>query len=325
MSLDITAHHLLDADQHIHFCSLSADEKFLACALSNGVVCLVNATMFNTVSRGAPGKDFMDFPATCVRWAPAECDSDWQLVSSSCAGGVMLWQWDRNEFSLRRGGAAYENQNEVMTVDVSPSGKQVLTAGSDRIVRLYDSTLTLLAQLTEFLNADGTSQPAHTSRIFSLRFLTEVVAVSTGWESPIQLWDLRACRSNRQVIGVQGVSDCLEPVPNTPLVLVASPKSTNTLQIFETTTGRIQEENSNKVCSQLTLTERVVVCRIQAETGNVWCLTVSPPSVIVLCLSSGRIVARTKLEHTPINMITKDAGVVVGCKNGVLLQVSLSM
>ncbi|CAC9541942.1 conserved hypothetical protein [Leishmania infantum JPCM5] len=325
MSLDIATYQLLDADHHIHFCSQSPDTKFLACALGNGVVCLVNAITFNAVARGAPGKDFLDVPATCIRWAPEQCDSAWQLVSSSCAGGVMLWHWDRNEFSLRRGAAACEKHNEVMVVDVSPSGKQVLTAGSDRIVRLYDSKLTPLAQLTEGVNADGTSRPAHTNRIFSLRFLTEVAAVSAGWESPIQLWDLRACRSNRQVVGVQGVSDCLEPVPSTPMVLVASPKSTNTLQIFDTVTGRVLEENSSKMCSQLNVAERVLVCRIQGDTGNAWCLTVSPPSVIVLCVSSGLIVARAALAHTPINMTMKDASVVVGCKNGVLLQVSLRM
>ncbi|CBZ30555.1 conserved hypothetical protein [Leishmania mexicana MHOM/GT/2001/U1103] len=325
MSLAIATYQFLDADQHIYFCSQSPDSKFLACALGNGVVCLVNAITFSTVARGAPGKDFLEAPATCIRWAPEECDSAWQFVSSSCAGGVMLWLWDRDSVSLRRGAAVCEKHNEVMVVDVSPSGKQVLTAGSDRIVRLYDSKLTLLAQLAEGVNPDGTSRPAHTNRIFSVRFLSELAAVSAGWDSPIQLWDLRLCRLTRQVVGMQGVSDCLEPVPSTPLVLVASPKSANTLQIFDAVTGRVLEEESSRVCSQLNLTERVLVCRIEAETGNAWCLTVSPPSVIVVSVSSGRIVARAELAHTPLNMTMKDASVVVGCKNGVLLQVSLSM
>ncbi|CAM38750.1 conserved hypothetical protein [Leishmania braziliensis MHOM/BR/75/M2904] len=325
MSLDIAAHQLLEITQHIYFCSLTPDAELVACALGNGVVCTLNAITFDVTARGAPGKDFVDVPATCVRWAPAECDCDWQLVSSSTAGGVMLWYWDCSEFSLRRGTAAFEENNEVMMLDVSPSGKRVLTAGSDRIVRLYDSTLTLLSQLTEGVNSDNTSRPTHINRIFSARFITEVAAVSAGWESPIQIWDLRACRSNRQVVGVQGVSDCLEPVSGTHMVLVASPKSLDTIHIVDSATGRVLDQNSQAVCSQLNPTERVTVCRYQAETGHVWCLTTSPPSVIAIAFPSGAIVARAALAHTPLNMTMNASRVIVGCKHGVVLQVSLSM
>ncbi|KAG5468490.1 hypothetical protein LSCM1_02470 [Leishmania martiniquensis] len=325
MPLAIVAHQLLEADQNIHFCSLSPDAKHVACALGSGVVCALSTITFTAVARGAPGKDFMDTPATCIRWAPAQCDSDWQLVSSSSAGGVMLWHWDHSEFSLRRGTVAYEQNNEVMAVDVSPSGGQVLTAGSDRIVRLYDSRLSLLARMTDGLNADGTSRPAHVNRIFSVRFLTEVSAVSAGWESPIQLWDLRSHHSDRQVVGLQGVSDSLEPVPNTKIVLMASPKSAETLQLFDCVTGRVLQNNSQTVCSQLRPTERVMLCRFQAETGHAWCLTVSPPSVVVIALSSGLIVTREVLSNTPLSIAVSAARVVVGCKNGTLLNMSLSM
>ncbi|KAG5468085.1 hypothetical protein LSCM4_01174 [Leishmania orientalis] len=325
MSLNIAAHQLLEADQNVHFCSLSPDAKHVACALSSGVVCALSTITFTAVARGAPGKDFMDVPATCIRWAPAHCDSDWQLVSSSSAGGVMLWHWDHSEFSLRRGTVAYERNNEVMVVDVSPSGKRVLAAGSDRIVRLYNSQLTLLAQLTEGVNADGTSRSTHVNRIFSVRFLTEMSAVSAGWESPIQLWDLRSNRSTRQVVGLQGVSDCLEPVPDTQIVVMASPKSVDTLHLFDTVTARVLKENSQNVCSQLNPAERVVLCRFQPETGYAWCLTASPHSVVLIRLSSGLIVARAPLSSTPLSMTVNADQVVVGCKNGTVLHVSLSM
>ncbi|KAG5494174.1 hypothetical protein JKF63_02009 [Porcisia hertigi] len=325
MSLVITPHRPLEADPHIYFCSLSTDGKFVACALGNGSVCLLDTVNFHLLARGAPGKDFLDVPATCIQWMPVPGEKEWKLVSSSSAGGVMLWDWDASELALRRGTAVCEPKNEVMTVDVSPNGLQVLTAGSDRIVRLYDAELNPLAQLIEGVNADGTLRPTHVSRIFSVRFVSDVLAVSAGWDSPIQMWDLRARQSNRQVVGLLGVSDCLEPVPSAQIVLVASPKSPNTLQIFESVTGRVLDENSKTVCSQLDPKDRVTVCRFHAETGHVWCLTSSPPSVVVLSLSSGVIVARAALTHYPLNTAVNGDGVVIGCKNGVLLQVSLTM
>ncbi|KAK7197125.1 WD domain, G-beta repeat [Novymonas esmeraldas] len=323
MSLDITTYQLIECEQHVHFCAPSCDDKLIACALGNGAVCVLNSVTFVAVARGAPGRDYVDVPATCVRWAPAQCESDWQLVSSSSAGGVMLWNWDSTEFSLRRGATASEQKNEVMAMDVSPSGNHILTAGSDRVVRVYDAKLTLLAQLVEGVTADGVPRPTHVNRIFSARFVTEAMAVTAGWESPIQVWDLRARCSNRQIVGLHGVSDCLELVPNSHLVLVASPKSTDTIQIFDSVSGRILDENSQTACTELDPTERVLVCRFQAETGQAWCLTVSPPSVIVLALSSGHVVARAALPCTPLCLSVSAAGAVVGCKDGKLLRLNL--
>lgn len=325
MSLSVAAHQLVESEEHVYFCAYSPDAKHVACALSNGSIRVLNAATLDTISRGAPGKDFVDVPATCVRWAPASSRAAWQLVSSSSAGGIMVWHCDAADDSLKRGACATEEGNEVMAVDVSPSGKLVVSAGSDRVVRLYDAALQLTAKLTDGVCADGTSRPTHINRIFSARFLSEALAVSAGWESPVQVWDLRSRCSNRQVPGVQGSSDCLEPVTGTHLVLVASPKTADTLQLFDSVTGRAMVDNADKACAQLQPEERVMVCRFCAETGHVWCLTVSPPSLIVVALASGHIVARAPLPAQPLNMAQHGADAVVGCKNGTLLHVSLRM
>lgn len=325
MSLDIATHRLADAEPHVHFCLLSPEGKHVACALSNGTVVVLNAITFAVVARGAPGLELAGLPATCVRWAPPSAGNDWCLVSSSCCGSVVLWSWDTNESALRRGTVATEGKNEVMVVDVSPTGKRVLSAGSDRIVRLYNAKLVLLAQLTEGFDADGTSRPTHTNRIFSARFVSEAAAVSAGWASPVQLWDLRTCCSNRQAVGIVGGADCLEPIPDAHLVLVASPKLPESLQIIDSVTGRALDENSQTACSELDSRERVAVCRFQADAGLVWCLTLSPPSLIVLSLSSGRVAARAMLPATPLNMSLDATGALICCKAGVLLQASLVM
>lgn len=325
MSLSIAVHQLLEAEGHIHFCARSPDTKYVACALSSGAICILDTLLFATVSRGAAGKDFASVPATCVRWAPAESHADWQLVSSSCAGGVMVWSFDRADCSLKRGASVSEDGNEVMTVDVSPNGKFVISAGSDRVVRLYDASLRLLSRLINGVNSDGSSRPTHINRVFSARFVSDALAVSAGWESPVQVWDLRSGCSHQQIPGVQGSSDCVEPVTGTHLVLVASPKTADTLQLFDSATGQLMEANSDKACAQLEVEERVVVCRFCAETGYVWCLTVSPPSLIVLTLSSGYVLARAALPAQPLNMTQFGADALVGCKDGTLLHVHLSM
>jgi WD40 repeat protein len=325
MSLHVTAHQLVETEEHIQFCAYSHDAKRVACALSSGALRILDAITFESLSRGAPGKDFVDVPATCVRWAPAGSQLDWQLVSSSCAGGVMLWALDPGDNSLKRGVIANEDGNEVMAVDVSPSGKAIISAGSDRVVRLYNAELQLLSKLVNGVNPDGSSRSTHTNRIFSVRFLADFLAVSAGWESPVQVWDLRSRCANRQVTGVQGSSDCLEPVTGTHLVLVASPKTVDTLQLFDSVTARVMEANSATTCAQLQSEERVLVCRFCADTGHVWCLAVSPPALIVLALSSGHVVARTALPAPPLSMTQHGSGVVVGCKNGIVLEVTLSM
>ncbi|KPA82587.1 hypothetical protein ABB37_03615 [Leptomonas pyrrhocoris] len=325
MSFNITAHQLVETENSIHFCACSPDAKQVACALDNGSICILNTITFDILARGAPGKDFAGLPATCVRWAPDPSLVEYQLVSSSCTGGVMLWNLDPADESLTRGTSANEEGNEVMTVDVSPSGKFVISAGSDRVVRLYDAALQLLSKLVDGVNADGTRRPTHVNRVFSVRFLTDAVAVSAGWESPLQVWDLRSGFSNRQIVGVQGSSDCLEPVTGTQLVIVASPKMASTLQLIDSVTGRVLKDGSTKACAQLQAEERVVVCRYCEEKGILWCLTVSPPSLIVLTLASGHVFARAPLPAQPLNMSQHGNDVLVACKDGLLLQVSLSM
>lgn len=325
MSLNIFPHPLPDAEEHIHSCVFSPDAKRVACALSSGSLRVLNATTLETVARGAPGKDFAGVPAACVRWAPAASRAAWQLVSGSCAGGVMLWHIDSADGSLKRGAAVSEAGNEVMAVDVSPNGACVVSAGSDRVVRLYDAALQLLATMVDGLNADGTARPTHINRIFSARFLTDAAVATAGWESPVQVWDLRSRCSNRQVQGVQGSSDCLEPITGTHLVLVASPKTADTLQVFDSVTGRAMTENASTACAQLQPEERVMVCRFCAATGHVWCLTVSPASIVVVALTSGHVVARVPLPAHPLCMTQHGTDAVVGCKNGTLLRVALEM
>ncbi|KPI83182.1 hypothetical protein ABL78_7795 [Leptomonas seymouri] len=325
MSLNITVHKLAGTEEHIHFCTCSPDAKRVACALGNGSISILNAITFDSVACATPKREFAGLPATSVRWIPPQSPGEQQLVSSSCAGGVLLWSLDSIDGSLRYSNSVIEDGNEVMAVDVSPSGNFVISAGSDRVIRLYDSALQLLSKLVDGVNPDGTLRPTHINRVFSARFLSDSLAVSAGWESPVQIWDLNSRMSNRQVVGVMGSSDCLEPVSDAHLVLVATPKATETLQLFDSVTGRVMVSNSKTACAHLKSEERVVTCRFCEKTGHVWCITTTPPSVIVLALSSGNVLARARLPAQPLNMSLRGTEIIIGCKNGVLLQVSVLM
>lgn len=326
MSLTATPFTIPENEENILYCSVSPDNEYIACAFANGAIRILHARTFETLARGIPGKGFADSPATCVRWAPpASEQTDWQLISCSCEGGLLTWEWDAEAGTLKRYQVTVENGNETASIDISPSGKLLLSAGSDRIIRLYNADLSLVAFLNHGIDADGLTRVTHISRIFSVRFVTETLAVSAGWESPIQIWDLRTNRSDRQAMGLGGSSDCLEPLQNTCLVVVAAMKSSPPVQMIDSVSGEVLLEESERLSSQLTAADRITVCRQSKDNGYIWCLISSPPAVVVLAQPSGMIVSRTSLPSTPLNMEVRFSTAYVACQCGVILSVTFSM
>lgn len=57
----------------------------------------------------------------------------------------------------------------------------MLTAGSDRIIRLYDTNLTLLKAMTQAIKSSGeVFLNAHLNRVFCVRFVNDQTLISAG-------------------------------------------------------------------------------------------------------------------------------------------------
>lgn len=310
----------------VYYSAASHDGTFIASVLGNGILRVIDAMTLNTVARVGPGAPFGDLPCTCVKWIPHKGDEEYSLVSVSSAAGVFEWKWD-GKATIGRTHKVTEEKNEILALDIAVDGKTLLTAGSDRVVRLYDTeSFECKHKLTYGVDKDGVTRHAHVNRIFSARFVTPTMVASAGWESPIQLWDLRTLRSERQILGAAANSDCIEPIPNTTCFLVAGGRSAEgKIRVFDGSTTAELEDRSQRLSKPFTLDDNVIQCRLDAPRGQLWCLVTSPPQVVLLSFSTGEVVGRAALPNIPVSLEMHTglpSTVVVSCHESTILLVS---
>ena len=219
----------------------SGDGKYAAACYGNGAVRIFETATWTPVQRlRSLSHNSEGQAATCMRWRP-HCPTKSFDIMVGCASGVIQqWGWEPDTSSdAEYCGSIIEHGNEVMCLDYSPDGNLMVTCGSDRLVRLYDTMSSKLQQeLQHGLDDRGYVRQAHSSRVFSCRFLNQHTVVSGGWESPCQIWDLRTGKSEKQLLGTHICADSLTVSPNTSTVIVASYRHKNQLMIFDYLTGR---------------------------------------------------------------------------------------
>lgn len=326
---EIHGHHLLgrvysmEEEEHVYFLSSSSDDRYIAGVFGNGAIRIMEPNTLELLARSSPGKPYDDLPCTCVRWFPDIVEEGksktYRLITVSSAGGVLGWQWDGSD--LIRYKKLEEKGNEISTVDISPGGDMFLTAGRDRIVRLYNtSAFQLIAELKKGIDENGSPRPTHTSRIFSARFITATLAASAGWESPLQLWDLRTLRSEREVLGAQGSSDCVEPIAQSRLVLFSNTKADAKLRVLDPISCSERKEETKIINSFLSASDNPIVSRFSYSSSSIWCACASPNKLISISISSGEIVGQIDLPTTPLNLFLMELNgslvVYVPCQDG---------
>lgn len=295
----------MEEEEHVYFFSLSSDNKYAAAVYGNGALRILDPLTLETYARAVLTKAYEDLPCTCVRWFPTITEEDnrqqYRLISVSSAGGVFGWRWDG--IHLLQYKKAHEKNNEISTMDISPSEDTFITAGKDRIVRLYDSeSFEVTKELTKGVDEAGLTRVTHISRIFSARFLTKTLGASAGWESPLQLWDFRTLRSERQIPGCQGVSDCIEPMPNGSLLLLTANKGTSKIQLLDCVQSIEMEKETQIINSSLSSSENPVVSRYSSSSLLIWSACASPNKLIGIRFSTGEIVASIDLPSAPLNL-----------------------
>lgn len=317
----------MEDGEHVYFLSPSPDHKYVAAVFGNGALRIMDPFTLELLARSLPGKPYDDLPCTCVRWFPEEEEEEtsksYRLITVSSAGGIFGWKWDGRE--LLRFKKLEEKGNEISSVDISPKGETFLTCGKDRIVRLYNSeTFQLIGELKKGINDDGSPRTTHTSRVFSARFITATLAASAGWESPLQLWDLRTLRSEREIVGTQSSSDCVEPIAHSCLLLFTDTKSPPKLRILDPITRSERQEETKIINENLTASENPLVSRFCQSTSSIWCTCSSPNKVINILMSTGTIVGEIALPATPLNLTVDDYSgmmIYVSCQDGQIVVV----
>lgn len=332
--------------EHTYNIKLSQDGKYAAASFGNGAIRLFDVktdsatatTALEPRERTKLGNPYDDLPTTVVKWchAPSSAEgaaedgagdhhhhsgSDRALVSASSAGAVFGWRWDTSGY-LEKAFRLPEEKNEIAAIDVSPDGVHFVTAGSDRQVRVYDfSAAKLVNTMNKAVNPEGHSHHAHINRIFALKYVSTTTLLSGGWESPIQVWDLRTGRAERQVSGAQISSDAFELLPNTTRFLTASNRQTNQVQMFDYLSCREIEAESVKLSKAIGKGQlSFVKADVQAKT--IFVATTKPFQVIEIDMTTGE---RVGLIECPSPIMSLDVSpshpgrVFIACMNETII------
>jgi WD40 repeat protein len=274
--------------EHVYSVKISPDGKFMALTFGNGVIRILDANTYNPLQRSKLGNPYDDLPSPMVKWGPISAKGQYSLASISSAGVVFGWEWDAGDYAERTF-KLVEERNDSGVIDFSPDGKYFATAGSDRSIRIYNlAEKRLEATMSRGVDPDGHSRVAHNNRIFSVRYASTTTLLSAGWESPVQVWDLRTGKSERQVSGSQAGADSLEPIRDTTRFLVASNRNHKQLQVFDYISCNEMEQDSLRLSSNLGKAH-LACTRLCYETKTVWVSCMKPPQVKQIDYSTGEV------------------------------------
>jgi WD40 repeat protein len=308
-SLTVTKVNVKEAGEHIYSLAYSPDGLYLAATFGNGSLRIFDGQTFAAIQRAKLGAGFDDLPSTKVVWRPAygpeHEEGVYELATVSSVGGVFGWNFDVSDASapyLDRLWKQSEEGNETAAVDYSPDGNIIATAGSDRIVRVYDANTKgkLLTTMEKGKDDAGHTRPAHTNRIFSLKFVTQHLILTGGWEAPVQVWDLRTGHSERQISGPQISSDGIESTPGSQSVFTASKRDSRQLQVYDFLSGRENEQESAKLSANVGKNALSAV-RFSPESQTVWTATTKPE--VLLCLNSSTGEVKGSIDHGHLGSI----------------------
>lgn len=302
--------------EHCYAIKVSPCGQYFAVTFGNGCIRVVDVKTYEPLLRCKLGVPYDDLPSTCVKWGNSAAGNH-TLVSASAAGVVFGWLWEGETYAERLFRLS-EEKNDTATMDVSLDGQFFATGGSDRSIRVYSIDEKKCVQvLNKGVDAEGHSRVAHNNRIFSVRFVSPTTLVSGGWESPIQVWDLRTGRSERQITGSQIGADSIEPIHGTTRIIAASNRGTQQLQVYDYITCREIEVDSARLsaaCGKVQLSG----VRYCAATKSVWVICMKPHTVMQIDYATGNVlgVVECKVPVMSIDVSTHHPGkVFIACMN----------
>ncbi|EPY36749.1 hypothetical protein STCU_00426 [Strigomonas culicis] len=197
-----------------------------------------------------------------------------------------------------------------------------LTAGSDRIIRMYNKAFELEHKFERGVTDNGMWRPSHVNRIFSVRYISPTLIASAGWESPIQLWNTKTGRSEQQLFGSKAGSDCLEPIRDTCMILVSSAQEGHQLQVYDCVSVHELVKESERLSAHIPKHEQIIVSRLDSSANRVW--AISSQTLFVISFATGDVLKRAALPAVAISIEldpTRTDRAIVCCQKGIVLVV----
>jgi WD40 repeat protein len=290
-ALRLTKVDVKEGGEHAYAAKFSPDGKLFGVTFGNGVCRLFDSESLSPLQRMKALPQHDDMPATSIKWLPTTPGADghvYEFATATSGGGIYGWSWDRQDGAFsERVWKLLEDGNETSSIDYSPDGKSIVSVGSDRKVRLYDlETRKLIDTLEKGFDETGHSRAAHTNRIFSAKFASPTTLLTGGWANPVQIWDLRTKKSERQLGGPSIGSDSIEPLEGTSKVMISSTRKENQLQVFDYISGNEIIAESEKLCKNI-VGKQLYGVRYIKETQAVFAIACKPDVVVYLDAVSG--------------------------------------
>ena len=283
---------ITESSEHIFAVKCSPDGKYTAATFGNGVIRIFDGDTLTSLQRARIPPPHDDNPSTSVKWRPSASGTVYELASSSSGGALCGWKWDVRHMSssfLERIYRHVEEGNDTACIDYSPDGKLIATGGSDRNIRIYDvDERRQVGTLYRGFDSQGLSRPAHSNRIFSVKYASPTVLLSGGWENPVQVWDTRTGRAERQLGGPQVASDAIEVFDTFSFAMIASNRNHTQLQVFDYVSGREIVEDGVRLSKGLGRMS-LLGARYQSSAQLVWCIASEPDALVCIDYVTGEV------------------------------------
>lgn len=303
-NLRVTKLNVKEGGEHAYAAKFSEDGKYFGVTYGSGVVRLFETETLAPVQRMKALPQHDDVPATSIKWRRQTTEGLYEFASATSGGAVYGWQWDRSADSastfVERAWKGLEEGNETASIDYSPDGALLASVGSDRKVRIYDcETRKLVDTLEKGVDETGHTRPAHTNRVFCAKFASQTTLLTGGWANPVQVWDMRTKKSERQLGGPNVGSDSIEVMEGTSRVVVSSTRKENQLQVFDYISGTeitTESEKLSKGCGNMHLHG----VRYLKDSNSLFCIACKPDVILHMDATTGEVKGMVEELGVPI-------------------------
>lgn len=183
----------------------SADDALLAASMGDGSIRLFSATNGSLIRQLNCRVSGENMPVTGIRWRPLVSVSKTKhiLLSVTSDGGIIHWH--------ATSGKELHKQilpgTQCLACDFSKEGTMYAVGCQDMFIRIFDEATK--AQTYELSQGIG-ERIGHSNRIFSVKWVSDNLIASAGWDNNILLWDLRSQSVVRSIFGPHVCGDALD-------------------------------------------------------------------------------------------------------------------
>ena len=209
----------------------SPDDNHIAAGCSDGTV-KIFSSIYGTLIRSLNCKLTPEtYPVTSVRWRPDKAIGKTKnvVLAVTCDGGVLHWHSSSGKIlhSLHLG------ENQGLCSDYNSDGTTFAIGCQDRSIRVFDEAT---KEKTAELTGGNHQQLGHDNRIMSVKWISESILLSGGWDNNLLIWDLRTAQVVSTFYGPRVYGDSLDI--NGDSILAGSYNIEEQLQIWSRKDGR---------------------------------------------------------------------------------------